>query len=464
MNKKWMAVILMISILVLFPMRGLTALGDETQDFTQEFQRETKCSSVSVVTYDHGVRNDYGEEEGLWQIGSMTKAFTGLAIQKLIHEGVLSEEDLVSDYLPEFEVYYQGKGPIKITIGQLLRQTSGFTNSEAKYPSAKEGESLQEWVKRISGKSVQTTPGSEYAYSNVNYNLLGAVIEVVSGESYREYMEREVLMPLGLSQTYVGEPDKEDTAAPKVIKGGRLLFRKAISYALPVREGAIPAGYFYSSASDMARWMEIWIGTAEIPAEYQEVIGEVKSKLQKKGDYYAGWECFGDGVIGHSGGTPNYSSRIVFSDGEGLGTCVLTNLNVAASTDSLCNGIFDRMRGQGTGRIASDVWTVFDKIFSCLCILAFFAFLICIWCKKRGILMVMGSTCAVLFAALVISLPLIFGASLLEIVVTWAPLSLAVFLGALTLDALTAVVRWWMLRDHENHKKTGEGTAAHGDH
>ncbi|MBR6477622.1 MAG: beta-lactamase family protein [Lachnospiraceae bacterium] len=428
-----------------------------------EFRRETKCTSVNVVTRDHGNIRIYGEEDGLWQIGSMTKAFTGLAIQKLIHEGKISGDDKVSEFLTGFEAFYAGER-VEITIGQLMTQTSGYTNSESTYPSAEKGESLREWTKRISGRELQAAPGETYAYSNVNYNLLGAVIEVVSGELYQDYMEREILAPLGLFQTYAGEPDQDGAGSSKVVKGGRLLFRNAVSYELPVREGAIPAGYFYSSITDMGRWMEIWIGTADIPAEYQELIREIKAKLQNKGDYYAGWECFEDGVIGHSGGTPNYSSRIVFSEKEKVGACVLVNLNVAASTDSLCNGLYGLLGGGEAKGIAKDVWTVFDEMFTALCVLGMIELLVCIWSKKRGILLLLGSVSIVIMAVTAIILPVIFGAGLDAILFTWAPWSLAIFFGVMILDALVCLVKWRRLGKYEDHTKTGKGSAPHGDH
>ena len=76
----------------------------------------------------------------------------------------------------------------------------------------------------------------------------------------------------------------------------------------------------------MARWINIWLGTADIPAEYKELINSVKNRLGQTGDYYSGWELFENDVIGHSGGTPNYSSRIVFSENvsEISGTLMLT--------------------------------------------------------------------------------------------------------------------------------------------
>ncbi len=382
-----MAFVIGLLIVMIYPLSSLETRNG-LEEMVSEFHRKTKCPAVSVFTYDHGTVEYYGDESGLFQIGSMTKAFTGLAAQKLIHEGTLKESDKLSDVLTGFEAYYQGD-KAEITVGQLMRQTSGYTNSEKVYPSAKAGQGLAAWAESISGKNLQSAPGEKYAYSNVNYNLLGAIVERVTGRSYQDYMEQEILTLLGLTNTFVGEPKGRDLdegngtldvgkqdvgkriAGKTVTQGSRLFFRHAIPYHVAVREGAIPAGYFYSNVTDVGRWMEIWMGIADMPVEYQELVREVKAELKEKGDYYGGWECFGDGVTGHSGGTPNYSSRIVFSEKDKVGVCVLTNLNVAASTDSLCNGLLEMLRGGEKGAIASDVWTIFDKVFSALCLTGF---------------------------------------------------------------------------------------------
>ena len=483
-RKKSVTVTLFISGVLIFLSCAMLcfATTNGVEEMVNAFRRETKSEAVGVVTYDHGTVEYYGEKNGLFQIGSMTKSFTGLAVQKLINEGALKESDRVSDILTGFEAYYQGVN-VEITVGQLMRQTSGYTNSEKAYPSAKTGQTLASWVESISGKSLQSAPGEQYAYSNVNFNLLGAIIEEVSGMSYREYMESEILSPLGLEHTYVGEPgdknmaqtsketatSKEVASEEEILQGSRLFFRHAIPYHVPVREGAIPAGYFYSNLEDMGRWMEIWLGTADVPGEYQEVIREIKAELREEGAYYGGWECFKDGVIGHSGGTANYSSRIAFSEGDGVGTCVLTNLNVAASTDSLCNGILELLKGGEAGKIVSDVWTVFDMIFTVLCIFAGLAIPVCIRCRKRGMIISFGGSCFVLMISMGVIFPLIFGAGLFAILFTWASLSVAVFFGMLLMIVLITAVRclFWKKRmvgeKNENSKETGDGGAAHGD-
>lgn len=141
---------------------------------------------------------------------------------------------------------------------------------------------LSEWVEQISGSELRYRPGEQYSYSNVNYNLLGAIIEKVSSISYREYMEQEILIPLGLNHTYVGFPEDEEN----IVKGTRLGYWKAYHFDMAVREGAISAGYFYSNINDMCRWIEIWLGQADIPAVYKELIEETGNYLNQDHEYY----------------------------------------------------------------------------------------------------------------------------------------------------------------------------------
>lgn len=416
----------------------------------EDFRDKTKCSNVSAAVVTCAGTKIYGDADALYQIGSMTKAFTGLAIQKMISEGTLNESDSVSELLPGFTAYYRSQ-PCEITVAQLLMQTSGYTNKESDYPGAAEGMSLQDWAYSMSGKELNSMPGEEYAYSNVNYNLLGAVIENVSGRSYAEYMETEILFPLGLIHTYAQAPKP----GSDIISGSRLGYRHSFRFDIAVSEGKIPAGYFYSNATDMAKWIEIWTGTAEIPEEYTKLISDVKMHLNECGDYYSGWELFENGVTGHSGGTPNYSSRIVFSEEEKTGVCVLTNLNVAASTDGLCNGIY-RMAADGEADAADvsseivkfpvDVWTVFDIIFTAVSAAAILLTIAIFFMKRRGAVLTAGIILLILLITVCLVMPAVFGAGLGEIAFTWAPYSFAGGILLMGIGALLAGVRFLMIR------------------
>lgn len=416
-----------------------------------EFQNKTNCNSVNIVVYDDGKVSYYGndKEDGLYQIGSMTKAFTGLGIMKLVREGKIVPEYEISAYLPGFEAYYEGE-KVDITVAELLSQTSGFTNSERNYPSAKENMTLSEWVEQISGSELRYNPGEQYSYSNVNYNLLGAIIEKVSGISYKEYMEQEILIPLGLDHTYVGFLEDEEN----IVKGTRLGYWKAYHFDTVVREGAIPAGYFYSNIHDMCRWVEIWLDQADIPAVYKELIEETRDYLNHNSKYYAGWEYSDEGVIGHSGGTANYSSRIVFSNEENIGVCVLTNLNVAASTDRLCNDILAITAGKEPAGFSYDIWTIFDNIFSVITIIGSILLFVIITKFKRIRTMIVSDVAGiVILAASFVIMPAIFQSGWGEILFVWAPWSMLGGIIVLLLDVTALSIKIWRCKKHENHYK-----------
>ena len=435
-------VVSLITMTMLFRAPAMPEGGIE--GMVAEFSSKTRCNEVSVVVYDHGDISYYGDNQGLYQIGSMTKSFTGLAVQKLISEGVLSADDKVSELLPGFKAYYDSE-EAEITVDDLLKQRSGFTNSENDYPSATEDMSLQDWAEFISGKELKSKPGTEYAYSNVNYNLLGVIIENVTGISYREYMEENILVPYGLDSTYAGVPGDSE----RIVEGSRLGFRNVFEYKVPVREGSIPAGYFYSDAEDIGIWLKTWIENTD--ADMDAVIGELKSE----GDCYAGWERFEDDVIGHSGGTPNYSSRMVFSRSRGIGVCVLTNLNVAATTDSLCNSVFAEVSGMRSEGLICDVWTVFDIIFTSVSVLGALVLVVALCIKKKGMLIFLGSLFLIAEVLILILFPLIFGAGIKDIALIWAPWSFLAGILIMAADVLIIGIKLIVVKVNEGRAKTG---------
>lgn len=445
--------ILTTTVLIKSSVYAFNTVGDEerVRDYIDTFSAETKCTAVSVAVVNGSETVIFGDGAGLYQIGSMTKAFTGLAVKKLICDGLLSEDDTVSEILPGFEAYYRNE-PCDITITQLLTQTSGYTNNESAYPGASGDMSLMEWVYGISRKELAFSPGTEYAYSNVNYNLLGAVIGTVSGKSYEEYMETEILIPLGLTNTYVQASDDP----VKIIQGSRLGYRYGFEYDIPVAPGRIPAGYFYSNAADMTRWLGIWLGTADIPEEYKEYVNTVKAELSEPGEYDYGWEMFESGTIGHSGGTPNYSSRIVFSEEEQIGVCVLTNMNVAASTDSLCNGIYSIYNGEEASALNTDVWTVFDRVFTSVTVMGLLLLMPVAAMKRRRSAFITGCTVLALLITVCVVMPMIFGAGLRDILLVWAPYSFAGGLLTMAADILAVTLKLLTMRKNENREKTSK--------
>ena len=435
-------VVSLITMTMLFRAPAMPEGGIE--GMVAEFSSKTRCNEVSVVVYDHGDISYYGDNQGLYQIGSMTKSFTGLAVQKLINEGTLSGEDTVSELIPGFKAFYDSS-ETEIKVEDLLKQRSGYTNSETDFPSATEDMTLQEWAESISGKELKSMPGTEYSYSNVNYNLLGVIIENVTGISYREYMEENILVPYGLDSTYAGVPGDSE----RIVEGSRLGFRNVFEYKVPVREGSVPAGYFYSDTEDIGSWLKAWIENSDPDMDL------ILAELENEGDYYAGWERFEGDVIGHSGGTPNYSSRIVFSRSKGIGVCVLTNLNVASSTDSLCNNIFKELSGISNDGLACDVWTVFDIIFTSVSAFGILVLIFALCIRKKGILIASGIVLTIAEVLIMVLFPMIFGAGIKAIALTWAPWSFLAGILIMAADVLIIGIKLIVVKVNEGRAKTG---------
>ncbi|MCL1819505.1 MAG: beta-lactamase family protein [Oscillospiraceae bacterium] len=309
----------------------------------------------------------------LFQIGSLSKAYTGLGILLLEDEGLLSLDDPVSEYLPWFTVSYDGESvpPEAFTIANLLYQTSGFTNSD-KYPSASVGMSVEEGVRLANGKELAFYPSQQYAYANTNYRILGLIIEVVSGRNYNDFLTERILLPLGLNSTYASPENAMNTGL--VIEGNRLSFFRAWPSYVPASEGNVPEGYIYSNLRDMGRWVQIQMGNIEVSEQFQRIIKkshQFNPVSDMGGSHYAAGWSIGDetGEIYHSGSTARFSSFIAIRPQSNIGVCVLTNLSAVSNTGNIAENILNILEGKDIIAYSPDIWVIFDIIFSIVTVL-----------------------------------------------------------------------------------------------
>ena len=193
----------------------------------------------------------------VFEFGSITKQFTAVAIMQLEEQGLLSTDDKLDKYIPEYKYADQ------ITIHQLLNMTSGisdylfngmlgfsfddfdnmtvemlldFENTMTKLVTTPL--SKDEFVTKISEYPLDFTPGTQNEYSNSNYYLLGIIIEKLSGMSYDEYVRKNILEPLGLKDLY---PDIDHLTS----NGRTDLFIK--SFDLPHQDATAPATVWFTS-------------------------------------------------------------------------------------------------------------------------------------------------------------------------------------------------------------------------
>ncbi len=278
-----------------------------------------RADETGVIAEAYGVLR-LGEAEPvtphtLFRIGSITKSFTALAIVQLEEAGTLTLEDAVSQHLAGFDA----QSPI--TLRQLLSHTSGYSTIQGN--TARSGQTLSEHVAELAAEGPAQAPGGSWAYSNANYQILGAVIEAVSGETYAEYVSAHILIPLGMRNTQVL------TGAPvEGLATGHLPFffgRRPVEASLGDAMTA-PAGGMISSAADMAVYLSVMLNGRD---DVITAAGKARM-LQPASDaspYYGlGWALDPDGGYAiHTGLTPGFEAIAVLEPAAQRGVVVLVN-------------------------------------------------------------------------------------------------------------------------------------------
>lgn len=315
-------------------------------------------------------------EDSLFELGSTTKAFTALAIILLKEEGRLAYSDDVSDYLPTFVPTFRGE-KANITINQLLAHTSGIPSWSIRLiPEGTTSEMLGNTIHNISDIALDTYPGTEYQYATVNYDILAMIIENVTGISYQDYVTQNVLLPLGMTDSYfsTGQEKKPD----QLSRGYRVFFGKSLEYDAPRYYGNIAAGYLVTDIKDLARWINAQMGIGDIPDDLRNAILQShEAELQSagyvvEGQYYSyGWSNEPDmRIISHNGSNPSYSSQVIIDLEQQEAIFVLSNLNSTAPS-LIAQNIYENMNGNPmTPFKYDDSYILIDWVFSFLVLLA----------------------------------------------------------------------------------------------
>lgn len=300
----------------------------------------------------------------LFQLGSTSKAFTGLALLELERQGSLRLDDPIARYLPWLQLNYEGE-PAKVTLAQLLHHTSGVPfASIASIPADSGEQALERTVRALSGTELDTAPGAKYQYATINYDVLGLVIQDVSGMSYEAYMSR-MLQRLGLSDTV---PLAQLNERQRLAAGYKIGFGSPRRYEAPEYRGNTPAGYLISNADDIGRWLLLQLGAAGISASDRAVIErshrpDTTVGPDENGAYYAaGWFVSADGKeLSHQGSNPNFSSYVIIRPQERLGVGVLANIN-SAYTFHIGTGLMSLLREQEPPPAQADFYPQLDRM------------------------------------------------------------------------------------------------------
>jgi CubicO group peptidase (beta-lactamase class C family) len=270
----------------------------------------------------------------LYRIASITKLFTATAILQLRDEGRLRLDDCVVEHLPWFRIRNVHPGGPAITLRHLLTHTSGMPRqvlgdnyNELEYPTR------EEMIRGLAKQETVFPAESLWKYSNLALAVAGEVIEAVSGEPYADYVEKHILLPLGMKATRV--LPAPETPGLAVGYTRRTAGKAREAHGFIHRQSGVPAGNIASSVEDLAKFATFQMQEGPNGGKRilkRSTVKEMQRVHWLRPDWRSGQGLgfairrVGDQVrVGHSGGLPGFRSLLQIAPDQRLAVIVLTN-------------------------------------------------------------------------------------------------------------------------------------------
>ncbi len=301
-------------------------------------------------------------EDTKFRLASVTKQFTATLIMQLVEKGKIKLDGKLTDYLP----YYRKDVGDKITINQILSHTAGLANytNNQKFMQEQTGNKVtpKEFVLKYCSEELIFEPGTSWEYSNSGYFILGLVIEEVTGKTYEENLQENILTPLGMTNSGYEHSDKvyENKAKGYTSSFGEYKPARFLDMTIPYSAGSI-----YSTTADMFKWDQALYGENILSAASKE-----KMFTPVLNNYGYGWQIIeqplGDKklkVITHSGGIFGFNSLETRLVDDNKYVMVLNNFE-SGNLNQLTLGIVSILYGMEPGKpkkSAAEVLSVIIK-------------------------------------------------------------------------------------------------------
>ena len=360
MNKK---IIALFTALLLMVSSGITVYAknyheDDIEKYVTEQMLAANIPGMSMSIVSSGKEvysaafGDVTEATSDMEIGGLSKNFTALAVMQLYESGKIDLEKKVVEYLPE----YSQLGDV--TILELLNQTSGIKPEQS--------------FDDISSESQRGV----FVDANGNYNILGKVIEKVSGQSYSDYMNDNVFKPLGMNSTYTIDSVIDDASG--FVDGHSNYFGLPIknSVGISKADGWIeaPSAGIVSDVKDIGLYLQMYLnaggkeltysGMSEILSK-EESIERGKSIFGTDCTYKMGWNYTdkdGEDIYYCNSSIDGYTSSMFLMPSHDIAVTILCNSSDIVAGDSLIEktaaGVACLLMGQKAKTIDSNKYLV----------------------------------------------------------------------------------------------------------
>ena len=324
----------------------------EISDLVQRFADLDMFSGTVLVAKDGQIiyegsfgqaNKDYEVPNTLqtkFNIGSIGKTFTAVAVMQLVQSGKLKLSDPLSKYLPDAPFPEKDR----ITIHHLLIHTSGlgdYLEHEKYLGTLSRIRKIIDVLPLVYDQMPQSAPGEKFSYSNSGYLLLGVIIEKVSGLSYSEYLQKHIFEPSGMIESGIFYENE-------VLPNRSIGYTKTWddSYVSNVLTAPAPcsAGGLSSTVEDLLKFDQALLGSTLLSDSLKTVM---YTATELRPTYACGWEIkdyHGHRFIGHSGGADGIEAYFYRFIDDGY--TIITLSNYDGGNGQVCSGIEAILFGQ----------------------------------------------------------------------------------------------------------------------
>lgn len=405
-----------------------------------------------------------------FHVASLSKSFTAVAIMQLVEGGQIDLDAPAQRYLPEFTLT-DPAAAAAITVRQLLNQTSGLADAGVPDLRLPRPATSVERIATLRAAYLVATPGREFHYTDVNYQILARIVEVVSGQPFSAYLQAHLFTPLQMTQTVNALTSFEVAQTAKNLAGGHLL-----AFGLPIASGE-ERGYLGGSsgvittAADMAHYLILhnnngrFQGQTILTPASMAVLHTPPSTLPS--DYAMGWFAHsvnGRRVLEHNGILSTFYAEMVLLPESGQGFVLLYNIHSLAQDafgfPQLKNGLIALLTGgpPTTSGFSVSLWSVIIGIITAISVVLEMRGLWRLPRWRQGARTkpwwrhLLGLVWSFIPAVFLLTLPTIVlatsGRAFGYLTLLRSMLDLLIWLGLVAgLGAINGIVRlWWLLR------------------
>jgi len=319
--------------------------------YVQGVQRYQRVPGISVgIVYDQDLlwESGYGyanleterpaDADTLYSICSISKLFTAIGIMQLRDAGKLTLRDPVAQHLDWFNIGQAHAAAGPVTIEGLLTHSSGLPR-ESDYPYWTGPDfpfpTRAQVIDRLGAQETLYPTQTYFQYSNLALTLAGEIVQAISGQDYAQYVRRNILDPIGLSDTRTYYP--EELRGEQLAIGYSGLHREGVRHPVDpfFTRGITPAAGFTSSVNDLARfasWQFRLLDGGDESVLQSNTLREMQRVHWVNPDWEVTWglgfnvrQVGDETVVGHSGGCPGYITQFVLSPKRSIAVIALTN-------------------------------------------------------------------------------------------------------------------------------------------